>query len=767
MPQFDNPLSFLLRMVAPDLYAKMEPAPKPDASMLSGYLTQPGAPTAPVTLASRWPSADTLKPYNPSMADRFKGGVQDALIFGGANPYYAGKLGGFARDVVGMTGAWLPNEINRATEAGDLPGAALAATGAIPGAGPIGKAAAKAAKAARVTMAGLPSIRDPALSAAEAIKIARRQGGRSHLIPAPAGSEGAFVGGPRNVKSFDDLKKIREGLDASLAREPRGHDWYERYRAWVNEVTGGNPVDATWLANQHRQWSAGVSPEAELQFALKENNSALAGMPEKSGRPLPHQRHLEAIATKDPERYLSGKKTSTYGRLINPWVARPTVVGTNDFRHGQRLGYTAPGGKPFTGAGISKTQSTFMDFETALAVDRANRKAIGGRTDWTGEAVQSAPWVEHKALDLMKRNKKLTYEEAIARANTTPADFADKHTAFGTHEAYVGSDTGHLPKSVGADSDVRDAFTAEPESSWAFAPGGRDAIYSGLRIEGTGDAMRVRPSVEMQGIYTPEGQPTEYNRGWTARPLVSFKSGKTKSLPAYEHAILNAGESTRAYVDAQNAGSYHKIWTDGPLKDRNSLFVPFGRKLTRQEAYDLREVGAKYGIGDVADTGRGVTITDFANGPPPINKKSGLFNDIERVLGVKPLRVKVDPGYVPYSDAWKAGVGSGEATRQLLKDVSVTPELRAAFNNNPDIGRKAFGNLQRDERWVERLGATREDIQNARRIIWGEGNGVGWVDRLEKALKAGAVLPAVAAAIFAEANSQGRAGRPALPPNGS
>jgi hypothetical protein len=37
-----------------------------------------------------------------------------------------------------------------------------------------------------------------------------------------------------------------------------------------------------------------------------------------------------------------------------------------------------------------------------------------------------------------------------------------------------------------------------------------------------------------------------------------------------------------------------------------------------------------------------------------------------------------------------------------------------------------------------KCGAPHEDIQNARRII---GQGQGWIDRLEQALKNGAVLP--------------------------
>lgn len=53
--------------------------------------------------------------------------------------------------------------------------------------------------------------------------------------------------------------------------------------------------------------------------------------------------------------------------------------------------------------------------------------------------------------------------------------------------------------------------------------------------------------------------------------------------------------------------------------------------------------------------------------------------------------------------------------------------------------------LERDQDYSQEWGATREDIQNARRII---GEGKGWVDRLEAAMKAGAILPALGLAIL-------------------
>src|SRR6266700_2010324 len=72
-----------------------------------------------------------------------------------------------------------------------------------------------------------------------------------------------------------------------------------------------------------------------------------------------------------------------------------------------------------------------------------------------------------------------------------------KDVAFATHEAIPGADTGHLPGSINGSPDARAAYSADPRSTWAFAPGGRDAIYAG----GGGKGMPTQPTIEMQGMY--------------------------------------------------------------------------------------------------------------------------------------------------------------------------------------------------------------------------------------------------------------------------
>ena len=631
--------------------------------------------------------------------------------------------------------------------------------------------------------ADLPSIRN--LPVDEAIKIARKE---QHLIPTePGNPNSGFIGGPRDVANKRQLNALRNNFDEYIGADPRGGDWYDRYRAAVNEVTGGDPRANAWMAAQQGQWSAGVSPQSELAFTLKENNASIAGMPVKAARPAQFEAHNRAIEMKDPNEMQLGKKTGEYARLINPdQLVPPGATGVNDFRHARNFNYTEAGGDAQRAA-LTGTQHSFLDYETALAVDRAKKANLAGRSDWTGEQLQAAPWVRQKALDILEQRpaiferhlaeqlalakatglegdaamasatsqaKKLAYEEAFQDANSTIADFYDKHTAFATHEAQPGSVTQHLPGSVNASQEQRNAFAADPRSSWAFAPGGRDAIYSGLGIPDTGVYMRVRPTKPMQGMYETPAGVLETNPGEVARPLVAFNSGKAKSVPEADRALLNAGEATRAYIDAQNAGAWHKPWAGGADSLSTSYFLPMNRPATVEELTKLRGSLAPHGLGDVLDTGQGITATSFYPGAPELSRKTRA--EVERAIELaRPegstgaQRVKIEPGvdtgYLSYEKEF-ANRGSGDATRELLKNVNQTPEIRAAFNRNADIPKKALANLERDEAWTQHWGVTSEDIQRSRRII---GEGPGWVDRLEQALKDGVILPAIGAALLA------------------
>jgi hypothetical protein len=204
----------------------------------------------------------------------------------------------------------------------------------------------------------------------------------------------------------------------------------------------------------------------------------------------------------------------------------------------------------------------------------------------------------------------------------------------------------------------------------------------------------------------------------------------------------------RGYIDAQNASAWHKHWFGGPTRESNSLFFPRpgAGPASPAEMSQLQALGQKYGLGDVADTGEGLTLTSFY--PKP--ERNPTFDKALRKGEFEPFgearRSRVDSGYVDYTEHWPKGEGSGAATRHMLDYVNRTPEIRDAMNRNPYIAERALAKLERDEDWASKWGAPRQDIQNARAIL---GQGPGGIDRLEAALKAGTISLPVLAAIFA------------------
>lgn len=781
----------------------------------------PGAaPAAPMPERAPIPQTSEIKGYEPKWNERLA-----AWMMGDERPspekyrFVTGLLGtsgtpGSERMSVGdMTPYGMAVAATNAKSdynEGNYGSALINAAGAIPVPGAKAgstavKAAAKEAKAAAkaIRSTELPAIREMPLT--EAITTARKE---PHLIKSGDQSEGVYVGSPRDIQSKRGLTNQRKAFDEYVAADPRGGDWYDRYREAMNTSTGGDPNKNLWASNAHGQFSAGVDPGSELQFVLKENNATLMGQPIKAARPAQHEAGLLAAATNDPSKYQLGDKTGEYARLVNPNQSQPPgATGVNDFRHARNWGYTEAGGGDQRGA-LTDAQHRFLDYETALSVDRANKANLDGRSTWTGEQLQAAPWVRQKAFAMLDQRPALTqkrmaeaqrmvdagvgsnsgktveqiardlaYEDAFVLANKTIGDFYPKHTAHATHEAMIGPNTGHLPGSVNATEAERLAFSRDPASTWATAPMGRDAIYAGLQHGDTGISGRVMPTRPTQGIYQPPGGLLETNPGEVAQPLVAFTPGRgavgpvgpqiprPKTIADADRQMLQSGETLRAYVDAQDAGAAHKTFAGKP-GESNSVLLPLNRPATKAELLAARDEAAKHGLNDVVDNGSGILATDFG-GAPKMDTK-GRRAAQEGLLGAVPgapsaQGVSVDSVYAPLVDEWKQGVGSGAATRTLLKEMNVTPEARAAFDQNPYLAERALAKVARDDAQVAKWGATREDIQNARKII---GDGPGWIGRLEEGLKNGTLLPALGAAILSGAVlSAGPKGSPNADPS--
>lgn len=432
-----------------------------------------------------------------------------------------------------------------------------------------------------------------------------------------------------------------------------------------------------------------------------------------------------------------------------------------DFRDAQKLGYRGADGGRMDRA-LQDTEQRWADYENALAIDRARKRSLGGINDWTGETGQASPWIAQKADDLLKKRNKyyigraqemmrpgdnrsvdeVAWELAYDDAGKTIADFGPRQTAYGTHEAQPYAGSGHHPQLQGADEATREAFAKDPRRRWDFAPHGRDAPYAGMRLGDSAVAMRVRPSAEAQGVYTPPSGPTEYNPKMVARPMVGFDTvkGQGKRVADADRALMNAVERTRSIFDVQGAGAWHKLYDGAPEKLNDSFYLRKFKegRLPPEEMRRLQNIGKRYGVPDVDDVSEGVTMTDFMNTPPKLSSKQRreFADEVSSSYFDKIYRMKKDGDYLSNEGLWEQGVGSEAVVKDYKKFMESMPEgVYDAVNNNPAWAQGAIMRLAADAE----LGTGRPDVQRFYEIA---ATGKGWLDRLWAEIGKG-TLPAI------------------------
>ena len=254
----------------------------------------------------------------------------------------------------------------------------------------------------------------------------------------------------------------------------------------------------------------------------------------------------------------------------------------------------------------------------------------------------------------------------------------------------------------------------------------------------------------MVGAYTPTGGVLEINPGEVAMPLVQSADGVVN---ASGRTALDIGESSRAYIDTQNAGAWHKVIPDSQTKmgERTSLSIPMDSNPSPEQMSRASEIASNNGMFAV-DTGSGI---NFINDPystigsartgSTLGKelKGDLGVQLKAEFGTPGKRTKIDSGYEDYESAWQAGSGSGKATAQFLEKLSENEAF--AGNIEDSLRAKAAANLKRDAQFSQEYALpVREDIQTARKIFSEKGRA-----GLIKAIKSGAILPALAAMMVA------------------
>ena len=570
-----------------------------------------------------------------------------------------------------------------------------------------------------------------------------------HLKP----TESGYIGAPRTVTSPQGLGAMRRGIDKDfidsveavrLADPTRLGTWYDRAKQGIGSTT--EPYQLNRVLEQHGVYSAGVSPESELAFALKHLNSRVAGEPAMAYRGA-GMRTLDNAVAEDRAAKL-GFKIGEYANKNDPRIPNEGLFGVNDFRRAQGMGYTDPQGNPWK-AGVSTTMHPFMDAETALQVDRANLAGVGGRTDWAGPHIQEVPWVYGKAQDFHARGKKGRYKgdelegikQSLIDANNTSRDYMYKHALSATHEAVPGASLEHVAQVLNMSPEEKLAYGATgrwdrpvPESGAlpGVGEGNRDVLYSAL-------GYRQLPSTSSQGVYTNQLGGVEANPMTIARPLMDFPTGGGGGrISPLSQQVAQAVEQFRSLNSAQEAGAFNLPNTMQGVKGKNSFLLDTrgrnpdalqdptaGITPTSDQLAQIAKVLEKHNkdIGITA-TNRGISIFPFdpSMSAQDFNKifTKKVKQQINDIYPAEQVKAVTSTGYVP-------GVGkrgkegpettqpfSGEATMDMLSEFAKLPP-RVAQNISESEAVRAV--IREQALRDSLLGGTRGDIQKTRQFF--------------------------------------------------
>jgi hypothetical protein len=599
----------------------------------------------------------------------------------------------------------------------------------------------------------------------------------AHLKP---DGNGGYIGAPRTVTSPQALGGMRLSLDGQFrdaaqmlaeADYNRLGTWYDRAKEGISMST--EPYQLDPILSQHAVYSAGVAPESELLFSLKHHNSRMLGEPVQAYRGPGMIKLDDAMAANVNPKL--GFKIGEYREKNDPRVPNGGLFGVNDFRAAQGFGYTTPDGKIWKG-GVSGTMHPFMDGETALIGARANRDAVGGRTDWAGPHIQELPWVLGKAEDIYGRGKDARFagapEEGMAAAlrvaNNTAQDYFNKHVFSGTYEIAPGASTGHAVRSY-ADMtpEQRKAYdltgrwdTPAPEGLLADAPGvgagNRDAIYRSL-------GLRTLPTLESSGMYTNNFGIPENNNAYLGRVLADFPTGGGGGLISpLTYKSLSLAERFRGVIDAQEAAGGNLPNTMDGVSGKNALLLdtrdangssisgvqPTSDQLQAiNKALKARGLAGSYGA---SATNRGTMVFPFDPDTKPVQSNKVYNKAFQQQLaeimpGAQQIKALPTTVFEPAIGRWGSdGIEptapySGEATMGLLSAAAdLPPTVARNMGESEELRSIIRQKIARDQG----LPDMRRDIQNTR-SFFAEADWPKAVDLIRKGMRPAAALAAL------------------------
>lgn len=580
-------------------------------------------------------------------------------------------------------------------------------------------------------IAAAPNLRR--MSAEDAAVTARLE---PHIIRRP---DGSYVAAPDWIRTPEDLARMRAELDQMIEEGVPYRGWYERSRDFTREIAGGDPTRERHISQGLGLFSPQASPDTNLNFQAQALNAYERGDPRalvRTGAQAARYNEARAAMESDPATRLGrvvrgeedavgmghnsrffpeedtriddvpnmrlGRKTGVYAQQIDP-SAPYAPTGTNDTWMARAFGYRNPDGSEgaFSGS-ITPSMHTFMDYETVLAVDRANRARLGGDNPLSAANIQELAWVVKGARDMAARLG-IPYEEAVRRMNRTYPDYAGNYSASLPHEQVPGQMTGILPRMLENTPEggaLRRAFT--DRATWRSATG-NDALAQDL-------GLMNRYMSREPGVYRNSRGEVEYNPvdvSTVIAPNVSIGSGM-RGVEPETGRTLTGMQAVRGLLDAQEGTPWSYIQaagTDNVGRGRGqhtSLRVEGNAPLTQEQAAALAAIADRESL-VMSNARYGANLLDFGDTQ---NRQAGqrmarVAPEIQQAIpGARVTRGRNDGDYVDLGGERRLyaaeNAGRGMATQEAMRVINeMPPGALERLLDSPSARQKAAQNLQR------------------------------------------------------------------------
>tara|TARA_R110000751_G_scaffold172667_1_gene279029 strand:- start:36 stop:2906 length:2871 start_codon:yes stop_codon:yes gene_type:complete len=502
---------------------------------------------------------------------------------------------------------------------------------------------------------------DEPISSAGAVN---RQGGGRAFAPTRTDrsrhgkklASGSTVGAPPQIKNKKQLDAWRERRLESIEKGAQHADWYERNSKFIDTITAGNNTEATGFARAGSSVSNQTTPSQELMYTARGSNQIATGAPVKTGKMYNAMspRFEEAMAGTGE----GGLKTDPYAlHKMVEWDKSQVTRPTNDVWMVREFEY--PEGMESAG----NAQHRWMDEQMEWLRDEANKRGLGGKTDWNYGTVQAAPWVYKKGMDefAKAKNKLGDAQYYIERAGQDWWQQSPDYTAQVTREWTPGKTTEHLPEMVDTTPAVRDQYGDLLEGHVTDPKYGIDRVARGM-------GALTLPSERSIGRYEDLEGIQQLNPGYNTNMLVGKRYA---SGAAQEHGGTPGMDDSSAKLADAVASAHGLIGTQDQVARRymtetaGSKGAPQSRagaiEFLRDEPFSPAEIKALQddamaaGLDPPAKSTRGANSLVFAEeGAPERKEMNKVANALAEKYGARRRWSNADTDLYPVDSNFNA-----------------------------------------------------------------------------------------------------------------